>query len=451
MARQPLKSRTELPQSDAQFSERAHRVIPGGAHTYSRGDDQFPVSAPHTFVSGKGGRVRALDGQEYVDWSMGINNVLIGHAEDVIDDAAIAAIRKGQAFSRPTLLEVELAESVTSLFPDLEMAKFGKNGSDGNTAAIRLARAITGRSLIGYDAAAPFLSIHDWFIGKTLVNAGVPDEIQKLSVPFAFNDVPSVERMFAEHPRRIAAVILEVCRDTKPAPGFLMALRRLCDREGALLIFDEVVTGFRYALHGAHSLFGVVPDFMSIGKGMANGYSLAAILGKREYMERGGIRHEKERVFFLSTTNGPEQSALAASLAVIDFYRQQDVIGHLYRTGQQLIDGLAKAAANHGIAEFVSAESDFSCRPVLKFLGPAKEPSMEYRTLFLQEMAAEHVFIPWICPCFRHGDAEVGQTVEAFDRACKVYGQALEIGSVERFLRGPAAKPVFRKFNQQSP
>ena len=214
------------------------------------------MSAPHTFVSGKGGRVRALDGQEYVDWGMGINNVLIGHAEDVIDEAAIAAIRKGQAFSRPTLLEVALAESVTSLFPGLEMAKFGKNGSDGNTAAIRLARAITGRPLIGYDATAPFLSIHDWFIGKTLVNAGVPDEIQKLSVPFAFNDTPSVERMFAEHPGQIASVILEVCRDTKPAPGFLMTLRRLCDREGALLIFDEVVTGFRYELHGAHSLFG---------------------------------------------------------------------------------------------------------------------------------------------------------------------------------------------------
>jgi glutamate-1-semialdehyde 2,1-aminomutase len=443
----PARSISEGPQSDEEFSERAHRVIPGGSHTYSRGDDQFPVSAPHSFVKGKGGRVWALDGREYVDWGMGINNVLIGHAEETIDGAAIAAIRNGQAFSRPTLLEVQLAESVTSLFPGLEMAKFGKNGSDGNTAAVRLARAITGRTLIGYDASAPFLSIHDWFIGKTPVNAGVPKAIQDLSVPFAFNDVPSVERMFAQHPGQVAAVILEVCRETRPTPGFLETLRRLCDRDGALLIFDEVVTGFRYALHGAHSLFGVVPDFMSIGKGMANGYSLAAILGKREYMERGGIKHSNERVFFLSTTNGPEQSALAASLAVVDFYRQQDVIGHLYRIGQQLIDGLTKAAANHGIADFLSADSDFSCRPVLKFLAPSKEPSMEYRTLFLQEMAKHQVFMPWICPCFRHGESEVSQTLEAFDTACSVYAQALQAGSAERFLQGPAAKPVFRKFN----
>ena len=447
MAREEVRSRSGVPQSDEEFRERAHHVIPGGSHTYSRGDDQFPSSAPHTFVKGKGGRVWGLDGQEYVDWGMGINNVLIGHAEDAIDEAAIAAIRQGQAFSRPTILEVTAAERITSLFPGLDMVKFGKNGSDANSAAIRLARAITGRDLIGYDGTAPFLSIHDWFIGKTAVNAGVPEAIQNLSVPFAFNDVPSVERMFAEHPNKIAAVILEVCRDTKPAPGFLKTLRRLCDEQGTLLIFDEVVTSFRYALHGAHSLFGVVPDFMSIGKGMANGYALAAILGRREYMERGGIRHGQERVFFLSTTNGPEQSALAATLAVVDFYRQQDVIVHLYRTGERLIDGLAKAAANHGITDFISAASDFSCRPVLKFLGPRREPSMEYRTLFLQEMAKGRVFIPWICPCFRHRESEVDQTLDVFDRACKVYAQALETESVQGFLNGPAAKPVFRKFN----
>src|SRR5213593_4659258 len=154
MAMQPVKSRTELPQSDAEFSERAHRVIPGGAHTYSRGDDQFPMSAPHTFVSGKGGRVRALDGREYVDWGMGINNVLIGHAEDAIDDAACAAARRGQNFSRPTLLEVEAAEALVALLDGMEMAKFAKNGSDANTGAIRLARAVTGRRCVFFDGAA---------------------------------------------------------------------------------------------------------------------------------------------------------------------------------------------------------------------------------------------------------------------------------------------------------
>src|SRR5262245_3604311 len=379
------------------FSDRAHAVIPGGAHTYSRGDDQFPEVAPQAFVRGKGARVWDIENVEYVDWGMGINNVLIGHAEDVIDDAAIAAIRNGQAFSRPTPLEVEVAEAILELFPAMDMVKYGKNGSDANTSAVRLARAITGRDLIGYDESAPFLAIHDWFIGKTLVNAGVPNAIQDLCVGFRFNDTASVERMFAENHGKIACVVMEVCRDVKPAPGFLQTLRKLCTENGTLLVFDEVVTGFRYALNGAHSLFGVTPDFMSIGKGMANGYAISAILGKREFMERGGIHHDKERVFFLSTTNGPEQSALAVTIATIQFYCSHDVIGRIYANGQAIIDGLASAAKRHGIAEYVSAASDFACRPSLKFYGPDRQASLAYRTLFLQEMILRGIFIPWVC------------------------------------------------------
>lgn len=429
------------------FSERAHRVIPGGSHTYSRGDDQFPALAPAAFVRGKGARVWDIDGVEFVDWGMGINNVLVGHAEDEIDDAAIAAIRDGQAFSRPSPLEVELAEAVLPLFPGMDMVKFGKNGSDANTAAVRLARAITGRELVGYDASAPFLAIHDWFIGKTAVNAGVPSSIQALTVGFRFNDIASVEQMFAEHRGRIACVLLEVCRDVKPVPGFLETLRRLCTAEGTLLVFDEVVTGFRYALNGAHSLFGVRPDLMSIGKGMANGYAMSAIVGRREFMERGGIRHDKERVFFLSTTNGPEQSSLAAAIATVKFYREHDVIGRIYERGQQVIDGVAEAARRHGLSGLVSADSDFACRPSPKFLDRSSAPSAELRTLFSQELCRRGVFMPWVCPSFRHGGAEISRTLEAIDRACAVYARAIEAGSVEGLLVGPAARPVFRRFN----
>jgi glutamate-1-semialdehyde 2,1-aminomutase len=378
---------------------------------------------------------------------MGINNVLVGHAEDVIDDAAIAAIRNGQAFSRPTPLEVEVAEAILELFPAMDMVKYGKNGSDANTSAVRLARAITGRDLIAYDQTAPFLAIHDWFIGNTAVNAGVPKAIQDLCVGFEFNNSASVERMFAEHHRKIACVVMEVCRDVKPAPGFLETVRRLCTTNGALLIFDEVVTGFRYALNGAHSLFGITPDFLSIGKGMANGYAISAILGKREYMERGGIHHDKERVFFLSTTNGPEQSALAATLATIRFYRSNDVIERLYASGKALVDGLFESAKKHGIAEYVSAAGDFMCRPFPKFLGPDRQTSLPFRTLFLQELISRGVFMPWVCPSFRHNAPEIDRTCDAFDKACAVYVRALEAGSVDGLLVGPAVRPVFRRFN----
>jgi len=173
----------------SEFTIRAQSVIPGGAHTYSKGVDLFPVNAPSAFLRGKGARVWTLEEKELVDWGMGINNVLLGHAEDPVDEAAIAALRFGQNFSRPSPLEVETAESLLELFPNMEMVKFAKNGSDANDAAIRLARAITGRPLIGFDCDAPFLSLHDWFIGNTVMNAGIPKSVSDLAKGFRYNDI----------------------------------------------------------------------------------------------------------------------------------------------------------------------------------------------------------------------------------------------------------------------
>ena len=429
------------------FSRRAHAVIPGGAHTYSRGDDQLPLEAPRGFVEGKGARVTDVDGRTWVDWGMGINNVLVGHAENSIDDAAVAALRRGQAFTRPTPVEVDLAERLVAHFPGMDMIKFAKNGSDPNAAAIRLARAITGRTRVGYDETAPFLGIHDWFIGRTVVNAGVPEAVRALSVPFRLNDVASVDALFASGTEAPACVILEIARERRPAPGFLEHLRAQCDAHGTLLIFDEVVTGFRYALHGLYSTLGVTPDLLSIGKGMANGYAIAALLGRREYMERGGLRHRHERVFFLSTTNGPEQSALAAAAATLSFYETHDVIGRLSEVGASVRQGLAEIAKRHGIGHRVGTLGDYDNRPFLSLLGPDGQPSFEFRTLFLQELCRHGVFMPYICPSFRHGSSELDQTLEAFDHACAVQARALEAGTTEGLLNGPAAKPVFRKWN----
>lgn len=447
----PLKIDASVPRSQTasgDFAERAHRLIPGGAHTYSKGDDQFPRNAPRAFVRGKGGRVWDVDGREYVDWGMGIQNVLIGHAEDAIDDAAIEALRRGQNFSRPSPLEVDAAEAVVGLFEGMEMVKFGKNGSDANTAAIRLARAVTSRDLVAYDHAAPFLSFHDWFIGTTVMKAGVPEAVSRLAVPFRYNDLESVERVFAEHPRQLAAVILEPFREVKPRSGFLERLRVLCDHHGTLLIFDEVITAFRYSLHGSWTLTGVRPDLMSLGKGLANGYSLTALVGCRRYMERGGLDHTQPRCFLLSTTNGAEQSALAAGLATIRFYQERDVIQALYAIGTRLMEGINHLARQRGISSYVQATGDFSCRPVLNLLDSEGQPSPAYRALFLQELLKKGVFLNWICPCYRHGESELAQTLEAAEAACVVYARALEEKTVEGLLEGPPVRPVFRTYNE---
>jgi glutamate-1-semialdehyde 2,1-aminomutase len=432
---------------DQEFRRRAHAAIPGGAHTYSKGDDQLPACAPAAFVRGKRGRAWDLRGREFVDWGMGINNVLIGHAEESIDEAAIAAIRDGQNLSRPTLREVETAEAVLDLFPGFDMIKFAKDGSDVNTAALRLSRAVTGRQLVAFDGSAPFLSIDDWFIGNTRMRAGVADATVTTTVPFRYNDVASVEAVFAEYGSRLAAVILEPCREVRPVAGFLEAIRRLCDAHGVILIFDEIVTAFRYSLHGAHALFNVRPDLMSIGKAMGNGYAVSALVGRREYMERGGLFHDRDRCFLLSTTNGAEQSALGAVRATVQFYKNQDVTGRIAAIGRSLLGALQQAAQQHGVSDRVFPATEFDCRPVIRFLDTDGEPSQAYRTLFIQEMLRAGVFMPWICACFRHEDSDLDRTHAAFDQACRVYAEALQRRSVNGLLEGPAAKPVLRERN----
>jgi len=242
-------------------------------------------------------------------------------------------------------------------------------------------------------------------------------------------------------------VILEVCRDQRPPAGFLEGLRRLCDADGALLIFDEVVTGFRYGWPALYATLGVTPDLLSLGKGMANGYALSALAGRRDYMERGGLQHPHDRVFLLSTTNGPEQSALAAALRTVRFYQEEDVIGALARNGGAAAAAVTAAAARHGIGDRVSTYGDYASRPFLKLLGPDGAPSMPFRTLFLQEVLRRGIFMPWICPSFRHGASEIDRTAEALDGACEVYARALNAGSVDGLLTGPAVKPVFRRKN----
>jgi glutamate-1-semialdehyde 2,1-aminomutase len=429
------------------FTARASRVIPGGAHTYSKGRDQVPANAPEAFVRGKGGRVWDLEGREFVDWGMGINNVLIGHAEDSIDAAACDALRQGQNFSRPTPREVELAESLVELIDGVDMAKFAKNGSDANSAALRLARAVTGRSHVLFDGSAPFLAINDWFIGHTPVNAGIPGEATALAHPFVYDDLGSVERLFAQHPAAVAAVILEPCRERRPSAGFLEGLRALCDEHGALLVFDEVVTGFRYTLHGASRLFGVQPDLLTMGKGMANGYAISALAGRCDVMQRGGLDHGDPRCFLLSTTNGAEQSGLAAAMATLAFYQAHDVIAQLDRTGRAVAAAIAAAASDAGVADCLAAGGDFGCRPAIVCLDHQRQPSAAHRTLFHQELLKRGVFMPWICPSFRHGPSELDQTREACVHAARVYAQAIERRSAEAFLEGPPIKPVMRRYN----
>jgi glutamate-1-semialdehyde 2,1-aminomutase len=426
--------------------ERAHRLIPAGCHTYSKGDDQFPESAPSFISKGKGSRVWDTDGREFVDWGMGLRSVILGHADETVLSAVRAQLELGSNFSRPAPLEADLAELLIETIPCAEMCKFAKNGSDVTTAAVKLARAYTGRDLVVRCQEHPFFSIDDWFIGDTPCDAGVPQTIKEMTKRFSFNDLGSLQIVFDTYPGQISCVIVEPATAVEPRGSFLQDVIDLCHREGALLILDEMITGFRWHKSGGQAYYGVKPDLATFGKAMGNGFSCSALVGRREIMELGGLRHDKQRVFLLSTTHGGETHALAAAFATVQAIQNTPVIEHIWKIGGQLQQGFNRLAAELGISEWVKAEG-LPCSPILVFRDSSGKDSSSLRTLYLQETVKQGILIPYVAPSFAHGPSELDQTLEASRDALKMVARAIEAGNTKGMLSGPATKPVFRRFN----
>ncbi|MEV0465827.1 glutamate-1-semialdehyde 2,1-aminomutase [Nocardia tengchongensis] len=418
---------------------RLHDLVPGGAHTYARGADQYPEQMAPILVRGNGARVWDADGNEYVEYGMGLRSVTLGHGFAPVVDAVARTIADGVNFSRPTELELLAAEDFLSLVPGADMVKFAKNGSDTTTAAVRLARAVTGRETVAI-CDQPFFSVDDWFIGVTEMNAGIP---AAATVKFRYNDLESLED--ALRGDDIACVILEQATAlADPAPGFLEGVRALCDRHGTLLIFDEMITGFRWSAGGAQQLYGVVPDLSCWGKAMANGFPLSALAGKREYMELGGLRTDADRVFLLSTTHGPETASLAAFRAVVQTYRSSDPVARMEASGRRLAAGVNAIAADLGIAEYLEVAGRPSC---LVFLtrDPEGVASQPFRTLFLQELLDRGVLGQSFVNSAAHTDADIDHTIDACQSAAKTYRKALEQGTVAGLLAGRPVAPALRR------
>ncbi len=425
---------------------RAHHLIPGGCHTYAKGDDQFPILAPGFIARGSGCRVWDATGRQYIEYGMGNRSVGLGHAYPAVVEAVQRELLRGSNFTRPSTIEVACAETFLDLVDGAEMVKFCSDGSDATSGAVRLARAYTGRDLIACCADHPFFSVDDWFIGTTPMNAGIPEAIRQLTVTFRYNDLAGTEALFAQYPGRIAALILEPARSEDPPPGYLQALQRLCHANGALLILDEMITGFRWHNGGAQKLYGIVPDLATFGKALANGFSVSALAGRREFMRLGGLDHDdRPRVFLLSTTHGGETHALAAAIATMQVYRDEGVIEHLYRQGARLRQLAEDAVRRHGLSEFVKILGKPCCLSYAT-LGPDGRPSQAFRTLFLQETIRRGVLMPSLVVSYAHTDQDIDLTAGAIDGALGVYRQALDQG-VERYLAGRPSQIVYRRYN----
>ena len=407
---------------------KAEHLIPTGSQTFSKSHYSFPKGAAPLFVEqGRGARIWDIDGHEYLDLVNGLLCVSLGYRNPDVDSAIEAQLKKGISFSLPHRLETQLAERLVDLIPCAEQVRFGKNGTDATSAGVRLSRAITGRDRV---AVCGYHGWQDWYIGSTTRNKGVPDEVRSLTHPFGFNDLSSLEVLFEQHPGEFAVVIMEQMNTADPKPGFLEGIRTLCDRHGVVLMFDEIITGFRFHLGGAQSLFGVTPDLASFGKGLGNGMPISALVGKRSLMA------EMENIFF-SGTFGGETLSLAASLAVIDVMERDRVSDHLAQLGHRLTDGVLAVARETGADNWFSLTGHSAWK-----LWQINRDGLIHKSVLIQLLAEQGVLTIGshnLSACMTEADIDllVSRYHQAFDTMQRV-SDPVEL------LQGEPLKPVFK-------
>ena len=437
-----------------EYRQEIHKLIPGGCHTYSKGDDQFPVRSPAAIVRGSGSHIWDVDGNEFLDCSIGLTSVSLGHAYPEVVDAVSNELHNGVNFQRPSVLERKTAERFLELIPVHDMIKFAKSGSIVTTAAVKLARAATGRSKVAFPGDHPFYSYDDWFIGKTACGRGVPAEVSSLSLTFDSCNLESLRQLFLDHPGEIACVITEPqksgcgfgCTCSKDVGQYLTEAIELCHEFGALFILDEMITGFKTDFPGSITMHNIEPDMATWGKGIANGFAFCALTGKKEVMEIGGITNPgSEKVFLISTTHGGETHALAAANATINVFKENDVIGHNHAIGNHLISGFNQLIIKKGMEELVQI-TPAPWFPVFSFNDANGVSSPGLRTLAMQEMISRGVlFQGAFVPCYSHSLQDVDYFLAAFEETLSVLCSALDDG-VKQHLIGDEAKPVFRKY-----
>ncbi|MEM1056909.1 MAG: glutamate-1-semialdehyde 2,1-aminomutase [Bacteroidota bacterium] len=423
---------------------RAHRLIPGGAHTYAKGDDQMPEAMPVVIERGEGCRVWDVDGNGYIEYGMGLRSVTLGHAEPRVNEAARRAMDAGLNFTRPASVELRAAEVMADLIPSAERVKFCKDGSSATTAAVKLARAATGRDPVAICSQQPFISQNDWFIGTTPMNAGVPQAVRDLTVAFPYGDLAALEAVLDEH--RPACVVMEAVRDASDPSGYIHDCVRVCRERSVVFVLDEMITGFRWDRHGAQGLFDIDPDLATFGKALANGFSCSALVGKADLMDLGGLITEADRVFLLSATHGAETVGLGAALETLRIYREEDVTGTMHRQGARLREGVRQQVERYDLDGFFGTAGR-DCNLVFYTRDADGNASQPYRTLFLQEMTARGILAPSFVISAAHDDDAVDRTIEAVGEVLPIYKQALDAGSVDGFLVGRPVQPVFRRKN----
>ncbi|HXY20506.1 MAG TPA: aminotransferase class III-fold pyridoxal phosphate-dependent enzyme [Gemmatimonadales bacterium] len=378
--------------SDAgDLERRAARAVAGFTSTRSKGPDAMfggPGGPTHLVRTG-GARVETADGRELLDWTMALGAVALGYAHPRVVEAAARAARDGAVGPLPHRLEVEVAERLCAAYPGARLARWFKTGAEAVQAAVRVARIATGRERVVH------VGYHGWLDGPT-VGAGVPRGTAAMWSAAPFDDLAALEERLGGE--GAAAVVVEPVIERAPSAGYLEAVRRLATDRGAVLVFDEIKTGYRLAAGGAAARWGVHPDLAVLGKALANGYPLAALLGRADLMAR-------VRETWISSTLATEFVALAAAGAVLDVWAEVDVAAHLARVGARARDALAVRAAEGGWTVEGIPEMWF-----LRFPDPDRERR------FLLGCAGHGVLLKrgaYNFPSLAHGHTEIEETMRA--------------------------------------
>lgn len=415
--------------------QQAQQLIPAGTQTFGKSPKQWGLGVvPNYLQRAAGSHVWDVDGNEYIDYGMALGAIILGYSHPRVNAAIAEQLQDGSIFSLNHPLEVELAALLVETIPCAEMVRFGKNGSDGTSAAVRLARAYTRRDQI---LCSGYHGWQDWYIGSTSRNRGVPQAVRDLTTHFRYNDLDALRSRLAQHKDNVAAVIMEASNFEEPCRGYLAEVKELTHQHGAVLIFDEVLTGFRMALGGAQSYFGVTPDLAVFAKAMANGMPISALVGTAEIMQ---LLNE---VFYSFTLAG-ETLSMAAAVATIHELRETDALERIWARGAQLKAGCQQLIAEHGL-EGVIGCSGYDCWLQLTFGGKDEREARAVQTLFRQEIAKRGVLLrPSVFLCAAHTSDDIATTLQAFAEAMTIVAVARREDSIQERLEGPIIEPVIR-------
>ena len=426
---------SERYQKSEELYHRAIKYIPTGSQTFSKSITQYPLGAAPLFIdSGKGSKEKDVDGNEYIDFVNGLASVSLGYCDEDVDEAVLTQMSKGVTFSLPHVLEQQVAQKIVELVPCADLVRFGKNGSDATSAAIRLARAFTGKDKV---AVCGYHGWQDWYIGSTARHLGVPEVTRELTHRFNYNDADSLEAILKENEGGVAAIIMEPMNTDYPKDGFLERVRTLADEYEAILIFDETITGFRYSLGGAQTVFGVMPDLATFGKGAANGLPLSIVTGRQDIMTL------MEDIFF-SGTFGGETLSLAATQAVISKMERHNVPQSLFDKGSYLLEQLDALLEELSLRDLYETKG----HPSWSFLVLKAREDRDFwgaKTLFHQEMFKRGIItLGSHNMSYAHSMSDIDYLMSAYREVLPVIKKADEENNFDSMLECERLEPLFK-------